>query len=97
MKVIQETSNPRMLRLRPWLGWGVGAFFASGGLLLIVAGQLHTFSCRRTEPMPAFAETPPFKNGRFLILTTRPYGRDITSSSRLSDYSYSILALRRFD
>lgn len=56
MKVIHETSNQRMLRLRPWLGWGVGAFFASGGLLLIVAGQLHTFSCRRTEPMPAFRE-----------------------------------------
>ncbi len=43
MKVTQETSNPLKLVFRPWLGWGVGAIFASSALLSIVAGQLHTF------------------------------------------------------
>lgn len=43
MKVIQNTSNSLKLRLRPGLGWSVGAIFASSALLSIVAGQLHTW------------------------------------------------------
>lgn len=42
-------------------------------------------------------ETPPLKSRGFLILTARPYGREIMPSSRLSVFTYSILALRQFN
>jgi hypothetical protein len=50
MKLVQQTPNLLILRLRPVLLWIVGATFASAGLfVLATVGKVTTLTCSRTE------------------------------------------------
>jgi hypothetical protein len=49
MKIVQQTPNLLILRLRPIFLWIFGAIFASVGLFMTFNGKTITLTCKRTE------------------------------------------------
>ncbi len=51
MKIVQETPNLLILRLRPILLWIIAGIFVPVGLFVLTTlGKATTFTCTRTEP-----------------------------------------------